>query len=79
MKQQEADALSSLLKPGIGESPLEDDVLVLPITKVQPKGERIGTDVVTWHSPPVVDGTDSVEPVLLGVYRGQTEPKKDRF
>lgn len=63
-KYQASDALSPLLKTGMDESRLEDNVPVHMITKAHPEGGNTETDTTFWHSLPFNEGLDTLEHAL---------------
>lgn len=71
-----ARALYDLPTTGQDEYPLEDDVTVLPITKVQPEEEKDETNANIWQSVHCNEGLGLVKPAVQGVL--QVSERTDR-
>lgn len=61
IKHNASDAILCLSTTGMDETPLEDDVPTLMLTKGQPESETPETDAELWPSLPSNDGKDTVK------------------
>lgn len=50
---------------GTHKFPLKDDLPVLKVAEVQPKGQKTETNRDIWHPPPRNDGMETVKHALL--------------